>query len=209
MPIVASVMKIGDYPLQEKSDYCENVVVTAISYSKKEKYTINYLFSKQMKKTILFAIAIMLSFTASKAQDKAGDIKRLMTAMQMEKMVDNTMQAIRNAMKQQAAMQMQGEQSEQVKEAMESLMDFVSTETSAITKKMFEEDLPAVYEKYFTEEEVNDLILFYESTTGKKLLEKTPEMTGEIMSIMSTKYMPILSGKMKEKMKELSPETKQ
>ncbi|WP_294082665.1 DUF2059 domain-containing protein [Proteiniphilum sp. UBA5384] len=162
-----------------------------------------------MKKLALVTIAVILPLTLTMGQDKADNIKRLMNAMQMEKMVDNTMQAMKNAMKQQVTMQMQGEQREQAKEAMESLMDFVSTETSAITKKMFEEDLPSVYEKYFTEEEVNDLILFYESPTGKKLLEQTPEMTGEIMSIMSTKYMPILSSKMKEKMKELSPETKQ
>ena len=162
-----------------------------------------------MKKLALVTIAVILPLTLTMGQDKADNIKRLMNAMQMEKMVDNTMQAMKNAMKQQVTMQMQGEQREQAKEAMESLMDFVSTETSAITKKMFEEDLPSVYEKYFTEEEVNDLILFYESPTGKKLLEQTPEMTGEIMSIMSTKYMPILSSKMKEKMKELAPETKQ
>ena len=162
-----------------------------------------------MKKLALVTIAVILPLTLTMGQDKADNIKRLMNAMQMEKMVDNTMQAMKNAMKQQVTMQMQGEQREQAKEAMESLMDFVSTETSAITKKMFEEDLPSVYEKYFTEEEVNELIQFYESPTGKKLLEQTPEMTGEIMSIMSTKYMPILSSKMKEKMKELSPETKQ
>lgn len=157
-----------------------------------------------MKKTILFAIVIMLSFTASKAQDKAADIKRLMTAMQVDKMVSNTMQNMRTVMKQQASMQIQGDSA---KETIEKLMDFVSEATVEITIKMSNEDLPAVYEKFFTEEEINDLILFYESPTGKKLLEKTPEISGEIMNIMTTKYMPILNHKITEKMAELSPKT--
>jgi hypothetical protein len=159
-----------------------------------------------MKKLVLLTIAIMLPLVASVAQDKTDDIKRLMSVMQIDKMVDNSMQQMQNAMKQQITAQMATQGDSAKDELIGKFMDFVLSETTAIAKKMLNEDLPSIYEKHFTSEEINDLILFYESPTGKKMLEKTPEIGGEIMNIMTAKYMPGFSQKINEKMTEIKEE---
>ncbi|MDR0422827.1 MAG: DUF2059 domain-containing protein [Proteiniphilum sp.] len=159
-----------------------------------------------MRKLVLLAIAVMLPLTLTVAQDKTADIKRLMSVMQVDKLVDNTMQQMLNAMKQQITgqMAMQGDSAKD--EFIGKFMEFVSSETTALTKKMLNEDLPSIYEKHFTSDEIKDVILFYESPTGKKLLEKSPEISGEIMNIMTAKYMPGFSQKINEKMKEIKDE---
>ncbi|WP_298650157.1 DUF2059 domain-containing protein [uncultured Proteiniphilum sp.] len=164
-----------------------------------------------MKKLAILAIVIILPLVVTMAQDKSGDIRRLMAVMQMDKTVDNMMNSMQNAMKQQATMQIQGDSAKEKsrEEIIEKSMDFIMTEMTAITKKMIDEDLPTVYEKFFTHGEIKDLIQFYESPTGKKLLEITPEMSVEIMSLLTTKYMPTLNQKMKELMSELTLGSKQ
>ncbi len=154
-----------------------------------------------MKKLALLITVILLPFMITMAQDKASAVKRLMAAMQMEKTIDSTMGGIRTAMAQQMK---DGVPSD----SLNNLMDFVASETTAITKQMIAEDLPAVYEKNFDLKEIKDLTAFYESPTGKKLVEKTPEVSKEIMTIMSTKYMPILNKKIQEKVAETIPSEK-
>ncbi len=43
-----------------------------------------------------------------------------------------------------------------------------------MTDKKFAELLTPVYDKHFTEQDINGLIAFYKTTLGKKLLEKQP-----------------------------------
>jgi hypothetical protein len=43
--------------------------------------------------------------------------------------------------------------------------------------------LVEVYGKYFDDEEMSDLLRFYDSKSGKKMLEKTPELIKESMAL--------------------------
>lgn len=164
-----------------------------------------------MKKITVLTIVFILPLAIMMAQDKMTDIRRLMTVMQMEKTIEGMMDGIQNAMKQQAAMQVRGDSVKEKarEEIMEKSMDFIMSETAAMTKTMIDEDFPSIYEKFFSHEEIKDLIRFYESPTGKKLLEITPQMSVEIMNILTTKYMPVLNEKMKELMPELIQASKQ
>lgn len=164
-----------------------------------------------MKKIAVLTIVFILPLAVMMAQDKMTDIRRLMTVMQMEKTIEGMMDGMQNVMKQQATMQVRGDSVKEKarEEIMEKSMDFIMSETAAMTKTMIDEDLPSIYEKFFSHEEIKDLIRFYESPTGKKLLEITPQMSVEIMNIMTTKYMPALNEKMKELMPELIQAAKQ
>jgi len=75
-------------------------------------------------------------------------------------------------------------------------------ETKALSKKLINEDMVTIYDKYFTESEIQKFIDFYLSPEGKKLIEATPNMQNEIMAIMATKYMPELTTKFKNKLEE-------
>lgn len=41
----------------------------------------------------------------------------------------------------------------------------------------------SIYEKHFTEKEIDDIITFYRTDTGKKLIEKLPIITHEAQKI--------------------------
>jgi len=46
----------------------------------------------------------------------------------------------------------------------------------------------ALYDKYFTQEEINELIAFYKSREGQKLAEVTPKIQNDLMLIIQQKY---------------------
>jgi hypothetical protein len=57
-----------------------------------------------------------------------------------------------------------------------------------IALKLVSIDMVDIYEKYFTIEEIEDFTAFYRTKSAQKLLAQMPEVTKDIMTIMSTKY---------------------
>lgn len=65
----------------------------------------------------------------------------------------------------------------------ESLRQYV--EDDAFTPKMMDEMLDAfipIYQKYYTDAEISEILLFYNSPTGQKMLMEGPKMMAEGMS---------------------------
>lgn len=152
-----------------------------------------------MKKLTVLTILFVLSLVVVKAQDNSDDINRLMNALQVDKTIDSMMDVMHNVMKGQFLMQEQGDVD---KEKTDRVMDFMVVETTEITRKIMKEDMPQMYLRLFTNEEIKDLTKFYESPTGKKLLELQPQMSTEIGEIISNKYMPELGQKISELLSE-------
>jgi hypothetical protein len=48
----------------------------------------------------------------------------------------------------------------------------------------------ALYDKYFSQKEIQELIAFYKTETGKKFIDMTPKMKNELSQIVRQKYMP-------------------
>jgi hypothetical protein len=71
-----------------------------------------------------------------------------------------------------------------------------------ISKRMLNEDMLILYDKYFTQEEINDFIYFYKTPSGQKYINSTPEITKEMMTIMMQKYMPEIKNAMMGKIEE-------
>jgi hypothetical protein len=76
-------------------------------------------------------------------------------------------------------------------------------EMKKMTKKAMSNDFPEIYDKYFEEKDIDDLITFYESPVGKKLIELTPEIQKEFMQVFMTDYIPKFQKKVEEKKQEL------
>jgi len=55
-----------------------------------------------------------------------------------------------------------------------------------------------VYRKTFTSEEIEAMVKFYESPTGKAMLDKTPLLIQNLMAAMQQKLMPMLDALEKE-----------
>lgn len=79
----------------------------------------------------------------------------------------------------------------------------------AFSKKLdfakLEEITAAVYTKYFSEAEISDLIAFYKSNGGQRMLEIMPQMLAESMARSQELMMPI----MKDLMHDMSTEETQ
>jgi uncharacterized protein len=69
-----------------------------------------------------------------------------------------------------------------------------------IMKKLRTEDMVTLYDKYFTEKEINDYLTFYKSTSGVKWLSAQVKISRELSTIMKQKYMPAIMDSMKIKM---------
>ncbi len=54
--------------------------------------------------------------------------------------------------------------------------------------KFLNEDMVDIYDKYFTIEEIDDFTNFYKSKSGQKMLTQMPDITKDIMNVMTTKY---------------------
>ena len=64
--------------------------------------------------------------------------------------------------------------------------------------KFTEETTQALYDKYFTADEIKDLIVFYKTATGKKSLKIMPQLLQDSIRVTSEKLTPIVSDLIKE-----------
>jgi hypothetical protein len=62
-----------------------------------------------------------------------------------------------------------------------------------------------VYQKHFTKGDINNLITFYSSPTGQKVLEEMPAIAGESMAAM----MPIMRKYMEESKERVEQEVEE
>lgn len=153
-----------------------------------------------MKKLFLLLI-LTITFTMSTiAQDKITDIKYLLKLVNSEQVSDAMINSMIPVLKQQASEKIQ---ENSAKEKFNSLMDTLIIEVKELSNKLVNVELVNIYEKYFTHEEIKDLIKFYKSPTGKKLLEKSPEITKELINSMMTKHMPEFQENLHKKLQEL------
>jgi len=153
-----------------------------------------------MKKFIWTSTLFFIAFSSLQAQDKSSDLKTLLGLMQQEKMIDQMMSNMSSVMKQQAQSQITGEEAEQ---KLENYIQFMTEELKALTLQLVTEDLPSIYDKHFSHQEIKDLIAFYQSSTGQKMIEKTPEISKDLLGIMMNKYLPDFQQKLMQKMQEL------
>lgn len=152
-----------------------------------------------MKKLFLLSI-LAFAFTMNViAQDKIADIKRLLEVMNSEQMSETMLDSMTPLLKQQVGEKIK---ENSAKEKFDSTMDAMMDEVKELSNKLVNVELVNIYDKHFTHEEIKDLIKFYESPTGKKILEKSPEITKELMNSMMTRYMPEFQNNLSRRLEE-------
>lgn len=151
-----------------------------------------------MKKLFLLLIIAFALTNAAFSQTKQDDIKKMLKLLQIEKSMDAVMNSMLPMMRQQAGKA----QDEATNLKIDEFMEFFTKEFKLMMDKMINDDFVKIYDKHFTHEDIKDIIKFYESPSGKKYIEKTPELTTETAQIMMTKYMPVLQEKIKMKMEK-------
>jgi uncharacterized protein len=153
-----------------------------------------------MKRIFTISILTFGILIASFSQDKASDLKHLFTLMNTDKMIDAMINSMLPILEKQAKEQITGADAQ---EKYTKYVDFLMNETRELSKKVINVELVQIYDKYFTQQEIKDLIGFYESPTGQKMLNITPEITKDLMNAMSEKYIPDFQAKLIKKLEEL------
>jgi len=153
-----------------------------------------------MKKLVIISALILGFSLLSFGQDKSDDLKKLFKLMNTDKMIDAMMNNIIPVLKKQASDQIQGTDA---KEKFEMYIEFVMNEAKELSKKLVNEEMVQIYDNHFSHQEIKELITFYESPTGKKYLEETPEISKDLVNAMSEKYMPDFQARLEKKLEEL------
>ena len=149
-----------------------------------------------MKKAIFGIMFCFIAFSNGYSQTKQESIKELFQLMRSDSLTDRMFSAMIPAIQKQAQGQIKDSATlAHSNEMMVTMMQSVKE----ISKKMINEDMVTIYDKYLTQNEINDLISFYKTPTGQKFIKIMPEMQKEIMTVMYQKYMPEILKSIKPK----------
>ena len=69
--------------------------------------------------------------------------------------------------------------------------------------KILNEEMVKSYDKHYTQQEIKELIKLYETPVMQKVLKLSPIINQEIMSVVTTKYLPEYQAKVMQKLNEL------
>jgi hypothetical protein len=182
---------------------------------------------KMMKKARIVAqigvvLVTALSFSAAMAQEPARTkselIKELMVVMEIGANSTNVLDAMTESLSEEYPRIIEGiveadstltpETRERIRnEKGESYARFMKAFRERIKQridfaKFTEEITQALYDKYFTESEIKDLIVFYKTATGKKSLKIMPQLLQDSIRAASDKLTPIVTELIKELVEE-------
>jgi len=116
---------------------------------------------------------------------------------------DSMMNKMLDSMVPSMARQMQSQVKDSVASAISVNIMNVSMQTVKGFIPQMMDDMALIYDKYFTEKEIKDFIVFYKSPSGQRYLSLSPEIMKEFMGTMMQKYMPEIQKTLASKMVEL------
>ncbi len=158
-----------------------------------------------MKKVISTLILISSLCLSGHSQTKQENIKELFTIMQIDKMMDKMYSSMIPMMQAQMKKSVPDSlRSTKSDNFMSENMKLITDESKKMTSDFLNNDMVSIYDKNFSDQEVKDLLVFYKSPTGLKMVEKQPAMQQESLQIMMTKYIPKYQEAIKEVMKKMN-----
>ena len=138
-----------------------------------------------MKKLFIITMLVFtMNITVFSAETpKQKKIKELFQVMdlqaatnEMSEMILNDTNSMKLSKNQKAAMQKE----------MQSMMDYVLNKQAEL------------YDRHFTEQEIDDILNFYKTPAGKKIIEETPKITKELFTDLMENYYPDMIKRMEK-----------
>ncbi len=155
-----------------------------------------------MKKILLISIfCFPLLINPAYTQTKQESIKELLECMNQDSMTDRMLNAMIPVMMNQMKNQFSPEDPAN-DESFQEMMKSIAESTRTLTKKMIDGEMIDLYDKYFSQTEINDFLTFYKSPSGKKFIKVTPDLMKDLMVVMTQKYMPEIQKSIKSKVEE-------
>lgn len=147
-----------------------------------------------MKQTLLLAGLLLALTTQGQSQNltKKEKIKALFIIMHQDslmiKTIDGMTTSMVNNMTKLFSDTTYSKMGFDVSQMTKKLMEKSMQKSKENALKLLNGDMVDIYDKYFTVEEVDDFIIFYKSKSGQKMLTQMPDITKDIMAVMTTKY---------------------
>lgn len=136
---------------------------------------------KRLLLVLTFSLFCLAPLYAQTDAAKTADIKRLMEITDSAATANQFASAITEQMFM-ALKAGNPEISDRAIEAMGTEMKNLFTEKMAAPNGLLDQIIP-IYDKYFTHDEIKQLLAFYESPIGKKTVEVLPKITTESMAV--------------------------
>ncbi|NIJ43639.1 hypothetical protein FHR24_000078 [Wenyingzhuangia heitensis] len=149
-----------------------------------------------MKNILSLLFFLTLSLNAQTSKEKVKE-------MQADKMVSQMMDQMIPMMQQQIKATLK---TEEQKQKLESINTIILEEVKSFTKEMINGPMVTIYAKHFNDKDINDLIKFYKSDTGKKLITLTPVITNDLMQNMMQNGIPKFQKRIKERVEQVKAE---
>lgn len=140
-----------------------------------------------MKKVILAIVLCLSVFCNNYSQTKQESIKQLFHLMQTDTLIDKMFSSMIPQLLNQQQMQITDSVS---RVAFQTKMNSTMLIAKDISKKLINEDMVILYDKYFSQAEINDFVAFYKSPSGQKMIKLTPDIQKDLMTVMMQKYLP-------------------
>ena len=129
---------------------------------------------------LVFTINITVFSAETPKQKKIKELFQVMDIQaatnEMSEMTLNDTDSMKLSKNQKAAMQKE----------MQSMMDYVLNKQAEL------------YDRHFTEQEIDDILNFYKTPAGKKIIEETPKITKELFTDLMENYYPDMIKRMEK-----------
>ncbi len=138
-----------------------------------------------MKKLFIIIMLIFsMSITGFSAEtSKQKKIKELFQVMDVQATTNEMSQMILNDT---GNMSLSKNQRAALQKEMQSMMDYVLNKQAEL------------YDRHFTEQEIDDILNFYKTPAGKKVIEETPKITKELFIDLMENYYPDMIKRMEK-----------
>ncbi len=147
-----------------------------------------------MKKFIAILSVLAISATAHAAPPTEASINRLLDDSQADKVLDAIKPQLQNMMKQ---MEQQAQNGKALSAADQKVVDkfrdrVISIMNKNLTMAVLKPQYVRVYAQNFSQEEIDGMIAFYESPTGKAVVTKLPIVMQSVMAEMPKTLAPMM-----------------
>lgn len=146
-------------------------------------------------KKLTFVLFFCFGFLAcTYSQTKQESIRELFQLMKQDSTVMKTFDSLAPMLAQKGNQPMDSVAKAKAEGSMMMVKGMVKVIISMVT-----EDKIKLYDRYYTQDEINQLIAFYKSPIGRKYVDTTPEITKDIVMKVLKDYLPDMQKKMNPK----------
>ena len=159
-----------------------------------------------MNKIAICFLSVLLTVSSYASEEtKRENLEKLFVVMKVDSMMD-TIYAQMNQMMQGMRKQLKVKPSEEEQEIFDKYnTKLITALKSYMGWEKIKEPMIEVYLKYYTEKEIQDMLVFYSSDTGRSVVQKMPALLSDSM-LLSQKLMQDFMPQMRLTLQELQEE---